>query len=125
MIEKLDRNIPYYIDYFAIFEEYQNKGYGTESIKMLINTIIKDYAVCLEIEKENLNSINTIKRANFYKKLGFRKIDSEYLLYGVKYNPYIYADYDLIKEDVDKIMFSYYILNCGKEQVHRNCKIVY
>ena len=29
LLEKLGNDYPFYLDYFAIYEEYQNKGYGT------------------------------------------------------------------------------------------------
>ena len=38
MLEKLN-NYPFYLDYFAIFKEYQHLGYGTKAIKMLIDKI--------------------------------------------------------------------------------------
>lgn len=36
MLEKAGEEYPYYLDYFAIFKKYQNKGYGTEAIKKLL-----------------------------------------------------------------------------------------
>lgn len=123
MLEKLDEAHPYYMDYFAIFEKYQKNGYGTKAIKMLLKSIVRDKGLCLEIEKEEDDNITTIKRDKFYKYLGFRKVDSEYVLYNVKYTPYIYEDKNkLNKDDVDQIMFDYYVVNCGEEEVRKNCK---
>lgn len=39
MLEKLSDNYPFYIDYFAIFNEFQNKGYGTKAMQILGNKI--------------------------------------------------------------------------------------
>ena len=123
MLENNEKDYPYYLDYFAIFEEYQNKGYGTKAIKKLMSEIIDNKGLCIEIEKEEEDEPLTIKRANFYLKLGFEKINSEYLLYNVLYTPYVY-NYTSEKEMVDKIMFDYYKLNCGEDAVKINCKIV-
>jgi len=123
MLEKNKKDYPYYLDYFAIFEEYQNKGYGTKAIKKLLIEIIDNKGLCIEIEKEDDDEPMTMKRAEFYKKLGFKRIDSEYLLYSVLYTPYVY-NYTCDKETVDKIMFDYYTINCGENEVEINCKIV-
>jgi ribosomal protein S18 acetylase RimI-like enzyme len=124
MLEKIE-NMPFYIDYFAIYQEYQGKGYGTETLKILLQNIIKDTGLCIEIEKENQDDINTIRRSNFYKNLGFKKVNSEYELYNVKYTPYIYDILNRFsKEEVNKIMFNYYGKNCGKEAVAKHCKII-
>ena len=123
MLEKIDKEHPYYIDYFAIFKQYQNKGYGTQAIKKLLLEIVKEQGICFEIEKEEKNNPITIKRANFYKKLGFKSIDSEFLLYKVSFTPYIYTKNDNIdKNEIDKIMFDYYRINCGEEEAKLNCK---
>ena len=91
LLEELKEDFPYYIDYFAIFKEFQRKGYGTEAIKLLLTTDgIKENGICLEIEKETTDDENTIKRSKFYKELGFNCIDSEYNLYNVIYTPYVY-----------------------------------
>jgi len=121
-LEKLNNN-PYYIDYFAIYKEYQDKGYGSQAIKYILDNIAKDGLVA-EIEKVIDNNPETIKRLNFYKKLGFKLIESEYLLYDVYYMPIININKNITKEEVDKIMFNYYLINVGKENLEKNCKIV-
>ena len=40
MLERLNNNYPFYLDYFAIFEEFQSKGYGTKAIQELLDKII-------------------------------------------------------------------------------------
>lgn len=124
MLEKAEEEYPYYLDYFGIFKKYQNKGYGTEAIKKLLEKICTNEELVIEIEKEEDTNRVTIKRANFYKKLGFRKVDSEYLLYKVLFTPYIYTKQENIdKKEIDEIMFRYYTINCGEEEVKKNCKI--
>lgn len=123
MLEKIDDNHPYYIDYFGIFKEYQNKGYGTLAMKKIIETL-GDIGICFEIEIEDKEKPHTIKRANLYKKLGFKEMESTYLLYEVLYTPYVYLNYDIDKEQVDKMMFDYYIINAGINGVKKNCRII-
>ena len=61
----------------------------------------------------------------FYKRLGFKKIESEYLLYNVYYNPIVYCESKNInKELYDRIFFDYYLINCGENEVKKNCKII-
>ena len=48
MLEKIKSEYPYYMDYFAIFESYQNKGYGTEAIKVLLDKIIENQVYLLK-----------------------------------------------------------------------------
>lgn len=124
MLERIDDNHPYYIDYFGIFKEYQNKGYGTLAMKKLIE-MIGDSGICLEIEKEDKNEPHTKKRAEFYKRLGFKEMESIYLLYDVLYTPYIYKkENNIDKKEADKIMFDCYITNAGITSVKKHCKII-
>ncbi len=74
----------------------------------------------IEIEKEEESNYITMKRAKFYERLGSKKVKSEYLLYGVLYT----KNDNVNKKRVDKIMFDYYIINCGKEAVQNNCKLI-
>ena len=31
---------------------------------------------------------------------------------------------NISKEAVDKVMFEYYLMNCGKKEIEENCKII-
>ena len=116
MIEKLNNNYPFYLDYFAIYKEYQNQGYGTKAMELLLSKIINNKGIIAEIEKECEDNTITIKRFEFYKKMGFKKIGSEYLLYNVYYNPIVYCKTENInKEKYDKIFFDYYKINCRRK----------
>ena len=78
-----------------------------------------------EIEKENNDDQNTIRRFRFYSKLGFQKLDSEYLLYHVVYTPIFYPQSNsIVKEEMDQIFFDYYSENCGEDEVQKNCRII-
>ena len=125
MLENLNSNSPFYLDYFAIFKEFQNKGYGSKAIVKLIDKIVGNNGLIAEIEKENIENPITIKRLKFYSRLGFKKVESEYLLYDVLYTPIIYINSDkIIKEKIDKIFFDYYLVNCGEKEAEKNCKII-
>ena len=125
MLERLDDVHPYYLDYFAIYEEYQNKGYGKVALEYLLNNIILNNGLIGEIEKVDDNILVTVKRLNFYKKLGFEKIESEYLLYNVLYTPIIYLNSkNYNKDEIDKLFFDYYRINVGEKELRINCKII-
>ena len=125
MLEKINDEMPYYLDYFAIYEEYQNQGYGTKAIKYLLDTIVSKNGLIGEIEKTDDAKIETTRRLNFYKKLGFEKVDSEYLLYDVYYTPIIYLnDKNINKQTIDKIFFDYYLINIGQDDLNKNCRII-
>lgn len=116
MLEKLNDNYPFYLDYFAIFKEHQNLGYGTLAIQLLLDKIASDNGLIGEIEKVDEKNPITIKRSKFYEKLGFKKIESEYLLYNVLYTPIVYyKNKEIEKTDIDKIFFDYYITNCRRK----------
>ena len=121
LLEKIE-NYPYYLDYFAIFKKYQNNGYGTEAMQILLNKVTNDGLIG-EIEKLNTTDINTKKRLDFYKKFGFREVESEYLLYDVLYTPIAYCvNYN--KNTIDKICFDYYLANSRKEEARKKCKLI-
>ena len=124
MLEKLD-NSPYYLDYFAIFEKYQNKGYGTKALQRLLDKVVNKEGLLCEIEKVDRSNTITTQRFKFYKNLGFRKVNSEYILFKVLFVPMIYdKNKKLTKKQVDKVIIDYYIENCGLSSVKKNCKII-
>ena len=124
MLEKLNDDYPFYLDYFAIFNEFQNKGYGTKAIEILMNKIVNNNGVIAEIEADNEDNSITIKRLEFYKRLGFNKTGSEYLLYDVLYTPITNINKNISKEKMDIIFFNYYKTNCGEHDIKTKCKIV-
>ncbi len=66
------------IDYFAIYPQYHSNGFGTKAFELMKKTF--SYKGCfLEVEKINHKEPNTIRRINFYTKLGAIKLDINYL----------------------------------------------
>lgn len=66
------------VDYFVIKKEYHSKGIGSFTFNELKK--LSKYDGCyLEVEKYNSNEINTLRRINFYKKLGAIKLDINYI----------------------------------------------
>ena len=123
MLEKLDNNHPYYLDYFAIYKEYQNKGYGKSALEFLLNNIVQNNGLIAEIEKVDDNNSITVKRLRFYERLGFKKINSVYLLDNVLYTPIVYLNsYNYSKHEIDKIFFDYYKIN-GEQELKMNYRI--
>lgn len=53
MLEKLNDDYPFYLDYFAIFKEFQNKGYVSKSIVKLIDKIVGSNGLIGENEMKN------------------------------------------------------------------------
>ena len=111
-------NHPYYLEYFGIIKEYQSMGYGTDSIKRLIE-LVGDEGIIGEIEDIN-SSESSRKRLEFYKRLGFVWINHLYDLYTVLYNPISYN----YSEDITKSLFDYYEANMGIVNLKRNCKVI-
>ncbi len=66
------------VDYIAIFKEFHSKGYGSKTFEC-IKTELSYQGCYLEVEKENPQDINTIRRINFYKKLGAKLLDINYI----------------------------------------------
>ena len=119
MLEKID-NYPYYLDYFAIYKEYQNMNYGSKSLSKLIEKVGN---IGLLGEIEEVKDDLTKRRFEFYKRLGFRKIGSLYLLFNVYYEP-IVVNCDLDKESIDKMFMTYYTTNSGEEAIKKNGKFI-
>ena len=122
MLEKI-KNHPYYLDYFAIFKEYQNRGNGTKALKKLIESVTKEDGLIAEIEKVDDSNPITKNRLKFYESIGFKLINSEYSLYKVLYNPIVCFN-NHNKEDIDTIFFDYYLTNIGEVDLKNNCYIV-
>ena len=124
MLEKLE-NCPYYLDYFAIFKEYQSKGYGSESIRKLLSDIVKEDGLIGEIEKVDDSDPITIKRWKFYEKLGFKKFDDVRFLFNIIFNIIIYSDNSSITgKKAAEVLMDYYKINIGIEETKKICSII-
>ena len=124
ILERLN-NYPYYLDYFAIFNEYQSKGYGSKSLQKLLDDVVGNDGLIGEIEKVTDEDLVTVRRWKFYEKLGFKKFDDVLFAYTVLFNLIIYpSSYDIDGEKVANILYEYYETNIGKEETKKLCKIV-
>lgn len=119
------KNYPYYLDYFAIFDEHQSKGYGSKSIKILLENIIKDDGLLGEIEKVDDNDSSTVRRWKFYEKLGFKKFDTLFFFNGTTFELIIYPnDYKVEGIELANMLYEYYEVNIGEDETKKNCKII-
>lgn len=121
------------LDYFAILPEYQNKGYGTKAIKELEKVVQNYDAIFVEIEKlcyganKEENEIRE-KRAKFYERLGFHKLDTNLKwfnslflsVYYLKLNDNLIYD----EEEILNNIFGIYYKVHGKKKVDENCEII-
>lgn len=67
-----------WVDYVAIFSEFHSKGYGSKIFEILFEKYSQLKGVFFEVEPENQENIQTIKRMNFYKKLGCKNLNFNY-----------------------------------------------
>ena len=125
-------NNPYVqLDYFAIYEKYQNKGYGTKALGLLKEEY-KDYdGIFIEIEKIGLGknkqeNIIREKRERFYKNIGFKKLDFDLELFSVIYSAHMLPckEKSFNDERVKKNIFDFYIAILGETKANKNCKII-
>ena len=58
------------VDYLAIYKEYQSNGYGRRILEKLFEIYSSKKAVLFEVEKMDITNPNTIRRQEFYKKIG-------------------------------------------------------
>ena len=68
-----------WLDYIAVLKKFQGLGYGSKILKQLKEINDKNNGCLLEVEKPNHTEQNTIRRINFYKKLGAKKLEINYL----------------------------------------------
>lgn len=120
------------LDYLAILPEYQNKGYGTQAIKLLKKQNEEYDGIFVETEKLGLGineTENTLreKRVKFYQRLGFYKLNFDLKWYeSLVLSPYM-LDVSTNKNSEDEIlksMLKIYIATHGQEKVEKNCKII-
>ena len=120
------------LDYFAILEKYQNKGYGTKAIQLLKKQMETYDGIFVEIEKLGLgkdkqDNLLRERRAKFYENLGFEKLNSELKWFETLILSIYVLPTSTHKDNENEIlknMFQIYISVHGKEKVERDCKII-
>lgn len=68
-----------FIDYIAIYKEFQSQGYGSLILEKLKDIFKQKKGLLLEVEKEDINNSNTKRRISFYKKNGAELVNINYL----------------------------------------------
>jgi ribosomal protein S18 acetylase RimI-like enzyme len=64
-----------FIEHFAIDPECRGQGIGSDAIKLIIGSYSKPFVLEVEPPKDEVS----IKRINFYKRLGFKLVDKLYM----------------------------------------------
>lgn len=67
-----------WLDYIAVFEECQCKGYGRKILEAIQDNSCDFDGIYLEVEKPDINDNNTFRRIRFYESLGAVKLDCNY-----------------------------------------------
>lgn len=117
------------LDYLGILPQYQKNGYGSEAIKLL-TTECQNMSIFIEIEKEKLGTSeeeNKIRerRAKFYEKLGFQKMNFDMILNTVIFSTYLLdnSDRKSTDEEIARSILITYEKIIGKEKVLKNIRI--
>ncbi len=123
---------PYvWLDYFAIYKQFQNKSLGSNAIKRLKKYFNDKSGIYGEIEKigkgntEEENNTR-LKRAKFWESLGFEFLDYDLDLYDVLYTPCVlkldnskYSDKEILEYG-----FSIYKQVQGEENLKKHCFVI-
>lgn len=132
IINTLTDNKYIQLDYLAILPQYQNKGYGTQAINLLKKQSKEYNGIFVETEKvglginEDENKLRA-KRARFYEKLGFYKLNFELKWYeSLILSPYVFqiSTNKNSEDEILKNMLKIYIATHGREKVENSCKIM-
>lgn len=125
-------NNPYvWLDYFAIYKEYQNMKYGTKTVKLLKDFFEHYDGVYGEIEKVGYGSTeeeNRIreKRVKFYINLAFDILDIDLCLFDVVYSPCVLKIKNTNVSDKDILDYGMKIYKAviGEERYNENCFVI-
>lgn len=125
-------NNPYvWLDYFAIYKEYQNKKYGTEAIKVFKSFFQNYDDIYGEIEKVGLGKTEEDnkmreKRLKFWLNLGFELLNINLNLFDVAYSSCVLKLNDKKREnkEIVKYGFKLYEAAMGKEKIEKKCFII-
>lgn len=69
-----------WLDYIAVFQEYQSQGYGSRIFPLLPDIYPGLKGIFLEVEHEDPQDISTVRRIRFYRRLGAQMIWDGYRL---------------------------------------------
>ena len=125
-------NNPYiWLDYFAIYHEYQNQKYGTKAIQAFKKYFSSYDGIYGEIESlgagetEEENQIRA-KRIKFWETLGFEILNIDVILFGVKYSTCALKLKKTSQKNIDIVHygFSLYKALLGSKHIQENCFIL-
>ena len=101
-------NDNYHISLNIYRQDYHNKGYGTNFIRLLINYLFKQKKarlVSLDVKKDNSSAIS------FYQNIGFKiknEVNNFYQMETDKNSFYILDKYEYLLFDIDDTLLSFY-----------------
>ena len=75
--DKINKTL--WMDYIAIFKKHQSKGFGTKIFETMKKTFSEFSGMWIEVEKPDNNRQETFKRIKFYKKIGAKLINENYI----------------------------------------------
>lgn len=103
MITAKSKNKYILIEYFAIFEDYRSKGYGSICLKLCNEYYKNQKGIFLEVEKrglgndENQNVLRN-RRISFYEKNGYKNANITAILYKTHFETLIYTNSNIINQ---------------------------
>ena len=129
ILNRIEENGFAILDYFAIFSEYRNKGYGTKAIELLQEINKNTKGIFIEVDKIGLgkdDAENLIreKRKDFYENLGFKKLSYDLFLFDVIYMPYLYSNTAINENIVVEEILNIYNTTVGEKLIKENCKFI-
>lgn len=123
---------PYvWLDYFAIFKEYQNQNYGSKAIGLLKEHLKNYDGIYGEIEtlglgeNEEENQIR-IKRAKFWTNLGFEIMNIDLEMFNVIYSACVLKLNNSKRSDKDILEYGLMLYKevIGEERFNKNCFVL-
>lgn len=73
------RSASLWLDYFAVFAPYHSRGYGSRMLALLPGAFPYARGCFLEVEKPAAHKEMAVRRAQFYRRQGARRVSLDYL----------------------------------------------
>lgn len=118
------------LDYFAIFKEYQSRGYGSKALSLLKNEFKDYFAIFGEVEalgygSNEYENKQREKRYKFYIKNNFRPLSFNILFFNVVYTPYVMELTRYIDDnEIIKNALEIYKVIAGNKLIDKNFKVI-
>lgn len=127
MVTARGKNNYILIEFFAILEEYRNKGYGSTCLKLCKEYYQDAKAIILEAEKRGLgkneeeNRIRE-KRIAFYEKNGYQPTKIYAKIFGVIYEILVNANENLKEEEILESEIEIKKMLIGEKAINTKCE---